>query len=234
MSLDIAHNLAAVRQQINAVAAEFGRNPAEIHLLAVSKTQPIDAVRAAIAAGQRAFGENYLQDALPKIEALRDFDLEWHYIGPLQSNKTRPIAENFSWVQSLDSLKHARRLNEQRPDELPPLNICVQVNSSGEVQKSGIAPEELSAFVNALQELPRLRLRGLMTVPAICDDFNAQRRPFQLLASLYQDLQAQGLALDTLSMGMTADLRAAIAEGATMVRIGTAIFGARHINQYLS
>jgi len=182
------------------------------------------------AAGQRAFGENYLQEALDKIAALKDRapDIEWHFIGPIQSNKTRPIAENFAWVHSVDRLKIAQRLSEQRPAALAPLNICIQVNVSGEASKSGCAPQDLPALAHAVAALPGLRLRGLMAIPEPASSEAEQRRPLRQLRELAEQLRAEGLALDTLSMGMSADLAAAIAEGATMVRIGTAIFGERH------
>jgi hypothetical protein len=200
-----------------------------VHLLAVSKTQPAEAVRAAFDAGQRAFGENYVQEALAKIAALADLraQLQWHLIGPLQSNKTRVVAEAFDWVQSVDRLKIAQRLSEQRPPGLPPLNICLQVNISGEASKSGVLPAELPALAEAVAALPRLRLRGLMAIPEPEEDFERQRAPHRALRELLEALNAQGLALDTLSMGMSADVEAAIAEGATLVRVGTALFGAR-------
>ena len=184
----------------------------------------------AYAAGERAFGENFLQEALDKIAALKDCapGIEWHFIGPLQSNKTRPIAENFDWVHSVDRLKIAQRLSEQRPADMPPLNICIQVNVSGEASKSGCSPQELPALAHAVAGLPGLRLRGLMTIPEPASTDDEQRRPLRALRELADRLRADGLALDTLSMGMSADLDAAVAEGATMVRIGTAIFGERH------
>ncbi len=223
----IADALTTVRERIAAAAQQFGRPPDSIQLLAVSKTRPVADIVTAINQGQTGFGESYLQEALSKIAALRQYALQWHFIGPLQSNKTRFIAENFDWIQSLDQLKHAQRLNAQRPMQLPPLNVCIQVNVSQEPQKSGILLTELPAFAQAIAELPRLRLRGLMALPARCAEFDQQRQPFRALHSAYQQLQAAGLALDTLSMGMTNDMAAAIAEGATLVRIGTAIFGER-------
>jgi hypothetical protein len=198
-----------------------------VALLAVSKTQPAAVIAALAAAGQRQFGENYLQEALEKIEALRQLDLEWHFIGPLQSNKTRGIAENFAWVHSLDRLKLAQRLSEQRPDTLPALNICLQVNISDEASKRGLNAAELADVAHAVAELPRLRLRGLMAIPAPSTDFVAQRGSFTHLRELQATLIATGVELDTLSMGMSDDLEAAIAEGATIVRVGTAIFGPR-------
>lgn len=202
-----------------------------VTLLAVSKTFPAEAVRQAHAAGQQAFGENYVQEALAKIEALADLraQLQWHLIGPLQSNKTRPVAEAFDWVHSVDRLKIAQRLAEQRPPALPPLQLCLQVNISGEDSKSGVAPADVPALAQAVAALPRERvvLRGLMAIPEPAGDFEAQRRPHRALRELLAAVNAQGLALDTLSMGMSADLEAAVAEGATIVRVGTAIFGRR-------
>ncbi len=226
---DIRHNLDSVHQRIEHAARSAGRDAASIALLAVSKTFPADAVRAAHAAGQRAFGENYVQEAVAKIEALADLraGLEWHFIGPLQSNKTKPVAEHFDWVHSVDRLKIAQRLAEQRPDGLPPLNVCLQVNISGEATKSGIAPAELPSLAREVAALPNLRLRGLMAIPEPADGLDAQRAPHRALRELFDRLRADGLAIDTLSMGMSADLEAAVLEGATIVRIGTAIFGAR-------
>ena len=200
-----------------------------VTLLVVSKTFPARAVQEAFAAGARRFGENYVQEGLDKITelaALRS-QLEWHLIGPLQSNKTKPVAEAFDWVHSVDRLKIAQRLSEQRPADLPPLNVCLQVNISGEASKSGVAPGDVLALAQAVAQLPRLRLRGLMAVPEPAADVEAQRVPHRALAALQAQLQTQGLTLDTLSMGMSADLEAAVMEGATMVRIGSAIFGSR-------
>jgi len=224
----IASNLQAVRDAIAQAAAGSGRQTSEIRLLAVSKTFPPIALREAYAAGQAYLAESYVQEALDKIAALRDLAIEWHYIGPIQSNKTRAIAENFMWVHSVDRLKIAERLSEQRPAHLPPLQVCLQVNISGEGSKSGVAPDELEALAHAVAKLPKLRLRGLMTVPAPSDEIAAQRLPFAQLRELRDRLNRQGLQLDTLSMGMSHDFAAAIAEGATMVRIGTAIFGNRN------
>ena len=196
-------------------------------LLAVSKTFPADALRAACAAGQSRFGENYVQEALAKQAELADLDLEWHFIGPLQSNKTRPVAENFSWVHSVERLKIAERLSIQRPADLPPLNICVQVNVSGEASKSGCAPTEVPALCRAVAALPKLRLRGLMAIPESTEDSALARQRFANLRALRDRLNETGLALDTLSMGMSHDLEDAIMEGATLVRVGTAIFGER-------
>lgn len=220
----IAKNIAKAGTRIREAAQASNRDPSAIGLLAVSKTQPADAIRAAFAAGQRDFGENYLQEALDKQQQLSDLPLAWHFIGPIQSNKTRPIAEHFSWVHSVDRLKIAQRLSEQRPDNLPPLNICLQVNISGEDSKSGCQPHELQDLALAVSALPRLRLRGLMAIPQASEDPARQRAVLASLRELQQNLQ---LDLDTLSMGMSADLEAAVAEGSTWLRIGTAIFGAR-------
>lgn len=228
----IAQHLQHVQQQIAQAAGQAGRVPSSVQLLAVSKTFGPEAVAEAVAAGQRAFGENYLQEALDKIAALPalvpDTPLEWHFIGPIQSNKTRPIAEHFDWVHSVDRLKIAQRLSEQRPEELGPLNICLQVNISAEASKSGLTPEELPEVAAQVAQLPRLRLRGLMAIPAPSDDMKQQRAAFAAVRGLFEQLRTGGLPLDTLSMGMSADLEAAVAEGATIVRVGSAIFGARH------
>lgn len=227
----IAQKLQAVDASIVAATSAAGRWRAEVQLLAVSKTFPAEAVLEAIAAGQRAFGENYLQEALDKIEAvskaLPGEAVEWHFIGPIQSNKTRPIAASFAWVHTVDRLKIAQRLAEQRPAGMAPLNICLQVNISGEASKSGVAPAELPALARAVALLPQLRLRGLMAIPEPEADFARQRAPFALLRALADGLRAEGLGLDTLSMGMSADMEAAIVEGATIVRVGSAIFGSR-------
>jgi pyridoxal phosphate enzyme (YggS family) len=223
----ISANLQAVLARIEAAARRFGRDPASISLLAVSKTWPAAAVRDAAAAGQRAFGENYVQETVEKVAELAALALEWHFIGPLQSNKTRPVAEHVDWVHSVERLKIAERLSQQRPPQLPPLNVCLQVNVSGEASKSGCAPEEAPALARQIAALPQLRLRGLMCIPEPADDFAAQRQPFRQLREIYEQLRNEGLALDTLSMGMSHDIEAAIAEGATMVRVGTAIFGDR-------
>jgi pyridoxal phosphate enzyme (YggS family) len=228
----ISHNLQAVRERIGAAAHAVSRDVQEISLLAVSKTFGPEAVIEAAQLGQRAFGENYLQEALDKMAVVRamrpDLLLEWHFIGPIQSNKTRPIAEHFDWVHSIEREKIAQRLSQQRPAHLPPLNVCLQINISGEASKSGATLEEAERLARAVAGMPRLRLRGLMAIPEPAEDFERQRAPFRRLRELFDRLRAQGLALDTLSMGMSADLAAAIAEGATMVRIGTAIFGQRH------
>ncbi|SMG00864.1 YggS family pyridoxal phosphate-dependent enzyme [Burkholderia singularis] len=226
---DLASRLASVHRRIDSAARAAGREPDSVTLVAVSKTFPADAVRAAHAAGQRAFGENYVQESIDKIDALADLRaaLEWHFIGPLQSNKTRAVAERFDWVHTIDRLKIAQRLAEQRPAHLPPLNVCVQVNISGEASKSGVPPDDAAALARAVTTLPALRLRGLMAIPEPAGDSDAQRAPHRALRALFERLRADGFALDTLSMGMSADLEAAVAEGATIVRIGTAIFGTR-------
>ncbi|HOB46952.1 MAG TPA: YggS family pyridoxal phosphate-dependent enzyme [Zoogloea sp.] len=213
--------------RIARAAVAAGRDPAGVRLLAVSKTWPAESVREAAAAGQRAFGENYVQEGVAKVEALADLGLEWHFIGPLQSNKTRLVANRFAWVHSIDRLKIAERLAEQRDVHLPPLDVCIQVNVSGEASKSGVAPADLPELARAVASLPRLRLRGLMAIPEPTPDVALQRARFASLRMLRDELNAAGLGLDTLSMGMSDDLEAAIAEGSTMVRVGTAIFGAR-------
>jgi pyridoxal phosphate enzyme (YggS family) len=223
----IASNLQAVRDEIIVAANEAGRSAEEVCLLAVSKTFPADALRDAYQAGQTRFAESYVQEALDKIAELSGLAIEWHYIGPIQTNKTRAIAENFSWVHSVDRLKVAERLSVQRPAHMPPLQVCLQVNISQETSKSGAAPDEVDELVRDISKLPNLTLRGLMAVPAPSDDFSSQRVPFARLRMLRDQLNLQGLRLDTLSMGMSHDFAAAIAEGATMVRIGTAIFGER-------
>ncbi|AHB74971.1 MULTISPECIES: YggS family pyridoxal phosphate-dependent enzyme [Pandoraea] len=229
----IAAHLHDVLSRIARATADAGRPANSVRLLAVSKTFGADAVREASAAGQRAFGENYVQESLDKIAALAgervDGErLEWHFIGPLQSNKTRPVAEHFDWVHSVDRLKIAERLSAQRPTGMAPLQVCLQVNISGEASKSGVAPGDVPAVARAIAALPNLRLRGLMAIPEPEDDPARQRAPFRAVRELFDALCAGGLPLDTLSMGMSGDLEAAIAEGATMVRIGTAIFGARN------
>ena len=224
--------LEQVRSRIEAACIAVGRPVSGVTLLAVSKTQPDAAVRDAFAAGQRAFGENYVQEALDKIAATADLrsQIEWHLIGPLQSNKTRPVAAAFDWVQSVDRIKIAQRLSEQRPPELLPLQICLQVNISAEASKSGLVPAEVLVVALAVAALPRLRLRGLMAIPEPAGDFAAQRAPHRDLRELMGALNDRGLGLDTLSMGMSADLEAAVAEGATIVRVGTAIFGGRGLS----
>ncbi|MGF6769179.1 pyridoxal phosphate enzyme (YggS family) [Paraburkholderia sp. GAS199] len=226
---DLIHNLEAVQQRIALAAQVAGRDARSIQLLAVSKTFPAEDVRAAHAAGQRAFGENYVQESLTKIEALADLrtTIEWHFIGPLQSNKTRTVAENFDWVHSVDRLKIAQRLCEQRPENLPPLNICLQVNISGEASKSGLSVPEAVEVAPQIAALPNLNLRGLMAIPEPGGSIDEQRAPHRQLRELFDRLRNDGLELDTLSMGMSSDLEAAVLEGATIVRVGTAIFGAR-------
>ncbi len=223
----IAANMQAVIGRISRACAAVGRAPADVSLLAVSKTWPVGALREAVAAGQRAFGENYVQEALAKIGALRSLDLEWHFIGPLQSNKTRAVAENFAWVHSIDRLKIAERLAAQRPAGMPPLQVCVEVNISGEESKSGVMPDEAPALCRAVAALPGLRLRGLMAIPEPTQESAVAGRRFAALRELRDELNAGGLAMDTLSMGMSDDLEAAIMEGATIVRVGTAFFGER-------
>lgn len=224
----IADNIASVAARIAAAANAAGRDESSIHLLAVSKTKPAAALREAHAAGIRDFGENYLQEALGKQLELVDLPLTWHFIGPIQSNKTRAIAEHFDWVHSVDRLKIAQRLSEQRPAELPPLNICIQVNVSGEASKSGCASADLPALATAIAQLPHLCLRGLMAIPEPTDERSAQDAAFAAVRQLQEQLN---LDLDTLSMGMSHDLESAIAQGATWVRIGTALFGARDYGQ---
>ncbi|HEC15873.1 MAG TPA: YggS family pyridoxal phosphate-dependent enzyme [Sedimenticola sp.] len=223
----IRARLDTVNRRIRDAAARCGRPAGAVQLLAVSKTRPPEDIRAALAAGQLRFGESYLQEALEKIRALRASQAQWHFIGRIQGNKTRAIAEHFDWVHSLCSIRHAQRLNDQRPDELPPLNLCLQINLSGEDTKAGIAPEEAFELVARLRELPRLNLCGLMTLPAPAETLEQQRLPFRRLRELRDRLATPALPLATLSMGMSGDLEAAIAEGATIVRIGTAIFGPR-------
>jgi len=223
----ISERLQAVKSRLRQAETEAGRAPESVALIAVSKTQPADAIRAAHAAGQRTFGENYLQESLEKMAALADLPLEWHFIGPIQSNKTRPIAENFAWVHGVDRLKIAQRLSDARPAGLPPLNICIEVNVSGEESKGGVEPNEVQALAEAVAQLPGLKLRGLMTIPAPTNDIALQHQQFRMLRDLLESLRQRGLTLDTLSMGMSEDFPAAIAEGATIVRIGTAIFGPR-------
>ncbi len=223
----IADNLQAVKARIAGAARAVGRDPGAVALLAVSKTHASALIEAAFRAGQRAFGENYVQEALDKMTALVHLPIDWHLVGPLQSNKTRVVAERFQWVHSIDREKIARRLSEQRPPALPPLDVLLQVNVSGEASKSGVAPRGAAPLAKAVAAMPRLRLRGLMAVPEPTGDERVQRARFREVRELHESLQQEGLALDTLSMGMSADLEAAIAEGSTLVRIGTAIFGER-------
>ncbi|HCS43184.1 MAG TPA: YggS family pyridoxal phosphate-dependent enzyme [Pseudomonas sp.] len=224
----IADNIAQVSSRIHAAAVAAQRDEHSVQLLAVSKTKPAEALREAYAAGILDFGENYLQEALGKQLELADLPLIWHFIGPIQSNKTRAIAEHFAWVHSVDRLKIAQRLSEQRPADLPPLNLCIQVNVSGEASKSGCTPADLPALANAISELPRIKLRGLMAIPEPTEDRAAQDAAFAAVRNLQASLN---LPLDTLSMGMSHDLESAIAQGATWVRIGTALFGARDYGQ---
>lgn len=229
--MSISAHIEQVGQAIAAAAQAAGRDPKSVSLIAVSKTFGPEAVIAAADAGQRAFGENYLQEAVDKMRAVRsarpDLDLEWHFIGPIQSNKTRSVAEHFDWVHAVDREKIAKRLSEQRPSTLPPLQICLQVNVSGEQSKSGVSPADVIPLARAVSAMPGLRLRGLMAIPEPSEDLLKQRAPFNQLRQLAQQLREAGIETDTLSMGMSADMPAAIAEGATMVRIGTAIFGKR-------
>lgn len=223
--------LSQILARIQHYADHYQRPADSVRLLAVSKTHSAAEIERLFKEGQPCFGENYLQEARPKIEALAAYPIEWHFIGRIQRNKTAPIANQFAWVHSVDTVNIAQRLSQQRPQHLPPLNICLQVNISREAGKAGVAPEEVPALAKAVSSLPRLHLRGLMAIPAPCNEFTEQRQPYRqlrlLLNDLQQDLQQQGLALDTLSMGMSADMEAAIAEGATWVRIGTALFGPR-------
>lgn len=224
---NLPDNLTAVLQRLAAASRQAGRPEGEVQLIAASKKKPAEAIRQVFAAGQRAFGESYLQEARDKQDSLRDLPIEWHFIGPLQSNKTRPIAEHFDWVHSVDRLKIAQRLSEQRPDHLPALNICLQVNIDGESSKSGVTPTSLPLLAEQVANLPRLRLRGLMAIPAPRQDFAAQVEAFARVRDLFLALRDQHPGLDTLSMGMSGDLEAAVIAGATIVRIGTDIFGTR-------
>ncbi len=223
----ISERLQAVRASIEQAAAVAGRPPQEVHLLAVSKAHPASALREAYAAGQRMFGENYLQEALAKQDELADLPIEWHFIGPIQSNKTQAIAQHFDWVHSVDRLKIAERLNAARPTSKGPLQLCLQVNVSNEETKSGLTPDATLILAQEIQSLPALKLRGLMAIPGPTSDTQMQRAQFHQVRSLFQQLQQQGFNLDTLSIGMSEDFPAAIAEGATIVRIGSAIFGPR-------
>ena len=225
---NISNQLAAVHARIQAACRAAGRPPESVVLLAVSKTFGADAVQAAFEAGQTDFGENYIQEAVEKITALRHLPLVWHCIGPIQSNKTRLVAEHFDWVHTVDRLKIAQRLSEQRPVGLPPLQVCIQVNVDGGPTKSGVNPDDALALAQALAGLPHLRLRGIMCIPEPAPDYAAACQVFKKATALFDGLTAQGLQLDTLSMGMSADLEAAVASGSTLVRVGSAIFGARH------
>lgn len=224
---DIAKNLSQIKNLIAQFEQKYARSPHSVSLLAASKGQSVEKIALAFAAGQRLFGENYLQEALKKMESLTGKNIEWHFIGPLQSNKTKKIAEHFSWVHSVDDMKNAKRLNDQRPDSLPRLNVCIEVNVNEETSKSGCRISDVARLAAYCQTLPRLALRGLMAIPAPQHDFTAQREEFHQLFLCWQQLRAEGVALDTLSMGMSDDFEAAIAEGATFIRIGTAIFGPR-------
>jgi len=225
MTSSLAQRLEALKARIRRAERAAGREEGSVRLIAVSKTQPPEALVAAYGLGQREFGENYLQEAEAKQDRLAHFDIGWHFIGPLQSNKTRPIAARFAWVHGVDRLKIAQRLSEQRPVGMPPLNVCLQVNVSGEASKSGVSPAALPELAAAVAALPRLRLRGLMAIPAPTDAVEAQRAAFRAVRRAFEGLSRYGL--DTLSMGMSEDLEAAVLEGATLVRIGTALFGAR-------
>jgi pyridoxal phosphate enzyme (YggS family) len=227
MSTSVSANLAQVRKRIELACLAAGRPASAVHLLAVSKTMPAQAVRDAYAAGQVAFGENYIQEGVDKIATLADLPLEWHCIGPIQSNKTKLVAENFAWVHSIDRLKIAERLSAQRPANLPALQICLQVNVDGGRNKSGVVPADLLALAQAVAQLPHLQLRGIMTIPEPAENEAAARAVHRQAKDLFDGLKAAGLSVDTLSMGMTGDLEAAIAEGSTCVRVGTAIFGQR-------
>lgn len=223
----IASALQGVKQRIALAAGVAGRDDRDIRLLAVSKTWPAEALREAWAAGQRAFGESYVQEALAKMQALADLPLEWHFIGPIQSNKARVIATHFAWVHSVERAGIAERLSQARPPGLPELNVCLQINVSGEASKHGVPPEQAAELARQVENLPRLRLRGLMAIPRATADVRLQRQQFRRLRELRDELTAAGFRLDTLSMGMSEDLEAAVAEGATLVRVGSAIFGAR-------
>ncbi len=224
---DIQNNIQEIKKHIREWEIAYGRKPSSVSLLAVSKTHPAEKIRDAIRAGQVAFGENYLQESLEKIALLADENVEWHFIGPIQSNKTKKIAEHFAWVQTVSDMNIAKRLSEQRPSHLPPLNICLQVNTSLEITKSGIDPNDVISLADYCITLPNLKLRGLMTIPAFKNTFEEQRAELKKLRLIYDMLNERGFKLDTLSMGMSHDIEAAIAEGATMVRVGTAIFGER-------
>jgi PLP dependent protein len=225
---DVKENLARLKKRISDDEKKYGRESGSVNLLAISKGQPVEKIRLVIEAGQRHFGENHVQEAEIKIVALADKSIEWHFIGHIQSNKTKKIAEHFTWVHSVDSMKIAKRLNDQRSLPLPPLNVCIEVNLEHETTKSGVAPHEVLALASYCLTLPRLALRGLMTIPPASQDMSEQRKAFHALFLIQQNLAKQGIVLDTLSMGMSDDMESAIAEGATIVRIGTALFGARH------
>lgn len=226
-NINVASNLTAVTDRIRVAEHQAHRTPQSVTLLAVSKTKPAALIEAASAAGQRCFGENYAQEAVEKAEALKHLNLEWHFIGPIQSNKTRGLATHMDWIHTIEREKIARRLNDQRPDDMAPLNICLQVNISGEASKAGILSTEVLTLADAISALPKLRLRGLMAIPAPSEGIDAQRRPFKALKDIWDELKGTYPELDTLSMGMSGDLEAAVLEGATIVRIGTDVFGAR-------
>ena len=225
--IGVTENLRKIRDLLAETAVEAGRRPEDVHLLAVSKKQPLEKIVEAAAAGQRDFGENIVQEGIEKVTKLAESRLCWHFIGHLQSNKTRVVAEYFDWVHTIDKLKTAHRLNDQRPRGRPPLNICIQVNVDDEASKSGVSPAALPELAHACKDLPNLRLRGLMCLPAVRDEFDEQRIPFAALRRMAEELRQAGIETDTLSMGMSADYRAAVFEGATLVRIGTALFGER-------
>jgi pyridoxal phosphate enzyme (YggS family) len=224
----IANALQAIAQRMTAAARAAGRTETDIRLLAVSKTFPAQAIREAAEAGQHAFGESYLQEAMAKMEALKNLDIQWHFIGPIQGNKTKGIAEHFSWVHSVDRAKIADRLSAFRPENLGELQVCIQVNVSGEATKSGVSPKEVLPLAQHIKQLPRLRLRGLMAIPEPTPDIALQRKRFHQVRELFDEMNEAGLGMDTLSMGMSDDMESAIAEGATMIRVGTAIFGSRN------
>ena len=226
-NINVASNLTAVTDRIRVAEHQAHRTPQSVTLLAISKTKPAALIEAASAAGQRCFGENYAQEAVEKAEALKHLNLEWHFIGPIQSNKTRGLATHMDWIHTVEREKIARRLNDQRPDDMAPLNICLQVNISGEASKAGILSTEVLTLADAISALPKLRLRGLMAIPAPSEGIDAQRRPFKALKDIWDELKGTYPELDTLSMGMSGDLEAAVLEGATIVRIGTDVFGAR-------
>ncbi len=228
MNQDIQSRLESVRSSIAQATSEYKMPEDSVQLLAVSKTRTTEEIMAAYNCGQSRFGESYLQEAVAKVDQLRDTDIEWHFIGRVQSNKTRPIAEKFDWVHSIDKLKHAKRLNDQRPDSMAPLKICLQINIDNEESKGGVQPEDAAELIQQIRQLPRLQLSGLMTLPSPAHDMDDQRKPFAKLRELRDRLATSDLPLETLSMGMSDDMRAAIAEGATIVRVGTAIFGPRN------
>lgn len=225
--VDITTGIATIKNRIHTTCKHYDRNPDHITLITVSKHWPASDLRIAWQQGIRCFGESYIQEAIDKIHQLDDLDIEWHFIGPIQSNKTRLLAEHFAWVHSLSSIKHARRIHEQRPHHLPPIQACLQVNISQEISKSGISPDEATTLAHEINALSNIKLRGLMAIPARSESLKQQRQAFHQLCQLQQQLNSQGLTLDTLSMGMSDDLEAAIAEGSTTIRIGNAIFGAR-------